>query len=180
VIAAAAAAVIGRELVIPDAANSPAEEGMVRFEGREGSFSISYPSGWSRLSSSDEEVELIAARDATGSFLVRVVPLDFEVLPEGLPRARMLTDRLVGRARRLKQLSPPQQIQLGGLPGFLYIYTFRDASTRQTGAHAHYFLFQGTRMITLVFQALPADRLGLLAPTFERIAKSFRAGAVAG
>ena len=179
VIAAVAAAAIGRELVGSDGApTSSAARDLVRFEGRQASFSISYPSAWARLSSSDGQVELLVARDATASFLVRVVPLDVEVFPEGLPRAKALTDRLVRKAGKVRQLHPPQQISLGGLPGFLYIYTFQDRRTRQTGAHAHYFLFQGARMITLVFQALPADRLGRLAPTFERIANSFRAGSV--
>lgn len=175
VIAAVAAAMIGRELMSSDA---PSEAGLVSFEGRQASFSISYPEGWARLSSPDAQVELLAAQDPTASLLVRVVPLDFEVSPQALPRAKELTDRLVNEARRVRLLSRPQRIQLGGLPGLLYIYTFQDQSTGQTGAHAHYFVFQGARMITLVFQALPADRLERLAPTFERIATSFRAGNV--
>lgn len=175
VIAAVAAAMIGRELMSADA---PSGAALVRFEGRQAAFSISYPEGWASRSSQDAQVELLAAHGPTASLLIRVVPLDFEVLPEALPRARVLTDRLVNRARNVRLLSRPQQIQLGGLPGLLYIYTFQDQSTGQTGAHAHYFVFQGAQMITLVFQALPADRLELLAPSFERIAASFRAGAV--
>ena len=39
--------------------------------------------------------------------------------------------------------------------------------------HAHYFLFSGTKMNVLVFQALPDD-FANVAPTFDMIAESFR------
>ena len=70
-----------------------------------------------------------------------------------------------GRARR---------IELGGLPGWFYFYSFRDASGRR-GTHSHYFLFQGSTLITLVFQALPTDDFRRYATTFDSIAVTFRA-----
>jgi len=50
----------------------------------------------------------------------------------------------------------------------------RRESRRPRGAHAHYFVFDGATMITLVFQALPAPRIFSLAPLFDRVAATFR------
>ncbi|MBA3306332.1 MAG: hypothetical protein H0U25_10465, partial [Thermoleophilaceae bacterium] len=40
--------------------------------------------------------------------------------------------------------------------------------------HAHYFLFRGRTLITIVFQTVPADRFAELAPLFDRIAETLR------
>jgi hypothetical protein len=81
----------------------------------------------------------------------------------------------VASGKGVRLLAETRRIELGGLPGWFYFYTFRDGSRR--GVHSHYFLFQGSTMITLVFQALPADQFPRYAPTFDRIAGSFRAAA---
>ncbi len=120
-------------------------------------------------------MELLATtRVGDASFLVRVVPLPLEVNRANLGAAKRITDRVVTSGRRVRLLAPPQRSDLGGLPGFFYLYTFEDADSGRRGAHSHYFLFRGDTMITLVFQALPADRLSLFAPLFDRIASTFR------
>ena len=63
-------------------------------------------------------------------------------------------------------------VTAGGLPGWRYRYTFGSGATG--GAHDHYFLFKGGRMIQLVFQAVPAERLPAVAAVFDSIAASFR------
>ena len=174
---AVAAAALGRELISTE--DSPKEEarsarGFARFNDSETGFSISYPRSWRRLPSGDEQVRLIVAGGAA-SVLVRTAPLGLTVRPQTLRSAKKLTDRLVRTVRNVKLLRKPQQIQQGGLPGYLYLYTFRDQASGRRGAHAHYFLFRGETMFTLVFQTVPSTAFGGLAPLFDRIANSFRA-----
>ena len=176
VIVAVGAALLGRELVTSDDSSegksSPqTPPGFVEFRAPRTGFRIAYPRRWSLIRSRDAEVEFLAAGRGGASALVRVVPFRFQ----GLPAAKRVTDRIVRAGRGVRVLARPRVTRLGGLPGFLYIYAFRDAATRRRGAHAHYFLFRSNRMVTLVFQALPANRFGRLAPLFDRIAGTFRA-----
>ncbi|MBV8527253.1 MAG: hypothetical protein JOZ75_02955, partial [Candidatus Dormibacteraeota bacterium] len=43
------------------------------------------------------------------------------------------------------------------------------------GAHVHVFLFQGNRLHTIVFQALPRSHFDHLAPIFQKMLNSYRA-----
>jgi len=179
VLAGAAAIVIARELVSPAPPDPPAQpaqaaSGFVRFSDAAGGISISYPAGWMRVASPDAEVRLLAVGDGS-SMLVRMADLGIEVGPDGLDAAKRLTDKLVRSAGQAKLVRPPEQVTLGGLPGYLYLYTFRDPATGQRGAHAHYFLFRGQTLITIVFQTAPADRLAALAPLFDQIGETLRA-----
>ncbi|MDP9403364.1 MAG: hypothetical protein M3P85_08515, partial [Actinomycetota bacterium] len=67
-----------------------------------------------------------------------------------------------------------------GAPGYYYLYTFEeevntDAGPRKVqGVHAHYFVFQGRRVVALVFQALPTANFDRLARTFDAMAESFK------
>jgi hypothetical protein len=176
-LAAVGAALIARQLVSsdsPSATKPSAPRGFVEFRDPRARLSLAYPKGWTRLQSPDTAVELLVARDDGVSFLLRTVPLRLAITAENLSQAKQFTDKTLKDNKRLKLLGKPQVIKLGGMPGFLYVYTFRDPQTRRTAAHAHYFVFRGRRMISLVFQALPADRLADLAPTFESIARTLR------
>ena len=175
VLVGAAAIVIARELVSPAPPEPPARaaDDFVRFRDAAGGFSILRPAGWQRVSSPDPEVRLLAEGDGS-SMQVRMGELGIEIGPESLDAARRITDELVRAAGPTKQLRPPRQVTLGGLPGYLYLYTFRDAGTGEEGAHAHYFLFRGQTLITIVFQAVPAERLAVLAPLFDRLGETLR------
>jgi hypothetical protein len=118
---------------------------------------------------------LLAIGGNGASFLVRKTPIGGPVGVANLAGAKKLADGVVNSGKNVVMLRQPQQVTLGGLPGFLYLYTFDDPSSGERGGHAHYFLFQGATMITLVFQALPATNFVSLAPTFDRIAATFRA-----
>jgi hypothetical protein len=148
---------------------------LVAFQDPAGTLAGSYPSSWHRLLSPDPQVVVIAASNDGASFQVRKTPLDAQVSAANLGAVKKLTDQVVRSGKRVTYLRQPQRVTLAGLPGYLYLYTFDDTSTGQRGAHAHYFLVQGTTMVTLVFQALPADRMLSLAPLFDRIAATFRA-----
>lgn len=152
--------------------NAPAD--FVEFRSEQGGFALSHPKSWKRLKSEDPQVALIAANEQQDSFLVRVVPLDVAVGPQQLPAAKKLTDRIVSSNKSVKLLTQPQQIELAGLPGYFYFYTFDDPATKQTGAHSHFFVFDGKKMITIVFQSIPKERFPQVAPTFDKITSSFR------
>ena len=177
VVIAAAAAFIGSNLISSSDPDKPANRkssGFVRFRDPETGFAISHPRRWRRLPSGDSLVRLIVAGGG-GSLLVRTSPLGQRERPATLTSAKKLTDRWVRSVKSVKLLRPAKQVELGGLPGYLYLYTFRDRGTRERGAHAHYFLFRGGTVFTLVFQALPSTTFTGLAPLFDRIASTFRA-----
>jgi hypothetical protein len=183
VVLAAAAAVIGDRLISASseppkakrAASADRElpRGFVRFRDRSVGFSIAHPSDWIRLPRPRADVRLLAAR-AGASLSVRVSTVGIEVGPDSLGPARSITDKLVADAGPIKLVRNPEQIAVGGLPGYLYLYTFRDADTKQTGVHAHYFLFRGNQLYALVFQALPAATFGSFTRTFDAIAETLR------
>ncbi len=176
VLLGAVAMVLGRELTSPAREAKPpprASNGFVRFHDPAGGLSIAHPAGWRRVASSDPEVQLLAQGDGS-SMLVRMSDLGFEVLPETVGTARKLTDRLVRATGQAALLRPPARVKLGGLPGYLYLYTFAGGPSGKQGAHAHYFLFSGRRLITIVFQTEPAERLAKLAPLFDKLGQTLR------
>ncbi len=107
--------------------------------------------------------------------LVRASELQEAVGPQQLPSARQVTDKLVTSNKSVQMIAEPRQIELGGLPGFFYYYSFKDAASGQEGAHSHFFLFNGKTMISMVFQTLPRERFASTAPTFDKISASFQA-----
>jgi len=155
------------------AADPPA---YVRFRDARTGFSIAYPKDWSRVATRDPAVKLLVAKGRATSLLVRVAgsPVTSDVTRETLPIVRQLTDSLVRADGRIQSIVEPQPLVLDGLPGYRYVYTFATTSGG-SGAHIHYFLFKGKRIITLVLQALPAQRLEQDLPMLKRIAQTFRA-----
>lgn len=184
VLLGAAAMLIGRALIAPAPPAPPApapvappagaQDNSVALGGAAGGLSISYPSGWRRVAASDPEVQLLAEGDGS-SMLVRTADLGVEVGPGDLDAARTLTEDLVRAATQVRLLRPPARVTLGGLSGYLYLYTFSDAATGERGAHAHYFLFRGQTLITMVFQTVPAEGFAANAPLFDQIGETLRA-----
>jgi hypothetical protein len=174
---AAAAALAGHQLLSPATAGrtSPraARARYVHVEDPGHLFTVGYPAGWRRLADADPGVVLLASGGDGGSLLVRETSLSAPVTLANLSAARRLVTGIVDSGSDVKQLRAPQEVTLGGLPGYLYLYTFVDPGSGQAGAHAHYFLFDGRTMITLVFQAMPPARILALAPLFDRIAATF-------
>lgn len=143
------------------------------FRDDEWGFAVSYPSDWEEVSIEDPAVRLLVTPNNQDSILVRVVTLDAPVTEEDLPQVRTLTDEIVQDGEGVEVLGEPTGVTLGGLPGIYYVYTFTDGASGQEGVHLHYFLFDGDTMITIILQALPAERLDLLAPTFQAVIESF-------
>jgi len=149
------------------------------FRHDQAGFALSYPKGWVRPQSSDPQVVLIAAENEPaenrgGSILARVSALEAPVGREQLAEVRTVTDAIVRLGNNVEVKTDPTEIDQAGVPGLYYLYTFEDPVSRQRGAHSHYFLFHGKTMVSLVFQALPAEDFSRLAPLLDRVAHSFR------
>jgi hypothetical protein len=149
--------------------------GFSQFRSDQAGFELAYPSSWTKLSPKDPQVLLLLSQGTQDSLLIRASELQEPVGPQQLPAARQVTDKLVTSNKTVQMITEPKQIELGGLPGFFYFYSFKDSTSGQEGAHSHFFLFNGKTMISMVFQTLPRERFASTAPTFDKIAASFHA-----
>ncbi|HYZ36065.1 MAG TPA: hypothetical protein VE673_04980 [Pseudonocardiaceae bacterium] len=149
--------------------------GFSQFRSDQAGIELAYPSTWTKLTPKDPQILLLLANGTQDSVLVRSSELQEAVGPQQLPAARQVTDKLVLSNKTVQMITEPKQIELGGLPGFFYFYSFKDANSGQEGAHSHFFLFNGKTMISMVFQTLPRERFASTAPTFDKIAASFHA-----
>ncbi|MGH8991217.1 MAG: hypothetical protein ACRDZ7_06800 [Acidimicrobiia bacterium] len=154
---------------------------LVEFQDEAHGFALSYPKDWMKLESSDPEVVLVVSdRDPSegrgGSILARVVDTGVAIGADQLAEAKRFTDQVVTADQGVELKAEPTEINQGGLPGWLYFYTFTDPARGTKGAHTHYFLFKNTLMISLVFQGLPEDEFIRLAEAkvFDQVANSFR------
>jgi hypothetical protein len=149
--------------------------GFSQFRSDQAGIELAYPSTWTKLTPKDPQILLLLANGTQDSVLVRSSELQEAVGPQQLPAARQVTDKLVLSNKTVQMITEPKQIELGGLPGFFYFYSFKDANSGQEGAHSHFFLFNDKTMISMVFQTLPRERFASTAPTFDKIAASFHA-----
>lgn len=156
-----------------DAASATLPAGFSTFRSDQAGFELAYPSTWTKLSPKDPQVLLLLSQGTQDSFLARVNDLQEPVGPQQLPAAKQVTDKLVLSNKSIQMITDPKQIELGGLPGFFYFYSFKDPATNQEGVHSHFFLFNGKKMISLVFQSLPREHFKESAPIFDKIAASF-------
>jgi hypothetical protein len=148
------------------------------FKDPAGLFQGGYPSSWKPIQTGNPQVVLLAQGPGGASYEVRKTTLTAPVNATNLLAAKKLTDRVVRSGPSVKLIAlkyrQPAALSVGGLPALLYLYTFVDPTTGETGAHAHYFLFDGKTMITLVFQSLPSTNFLSQAPLFDRISRTFR------
>ncbi len=149
--------------------------GFSQFRSDQAGFELAYPSTWTKLTPKDPQILLLIAQGTQDSVLVRASELQEAVGPQQMAAARQVTDKLVMSNKTVQMITEPKQIELGGLPGFFYFYSFKDTTSGQEGAHSHFFLFNGKTMISMVFQTLPRERFASTAPTFDKIAASFHA-----
>lgn len=174
VVALLAGAAVGRNLLSSTTATAPRAK-VIRYKDDLAHISIAYPATWTRLPlpASDAEVSLRAEDGPAASLLMRVSEVGLApVTPKTLSIVRKFTDGLVAADPRTHLLRQPDPVELGGLPGWRYRYTYGTGKT--AGGHDHYFLFKDGDVIQLVFQAQPANRLPELEPLFQRIAATFR------
>lgn len=158
-----------------DAASKAKPAGFSEFRSDQAGFELAYPSDWTKLSPKDPQILLLVSQGPQDSFLVRTSQLEEAVGPQQLPALKQVTDKLVTSNKTVQMVAGPNQIELGGMPGFYYFYNFTDPATGQQGAHSHFFLFNGKTMISMVFQSLPKEHFTESAKVFDQIANSLHA-----
>lgn len=155
----------------PTPSPSGTTQGWRQFTDRTGGFSIQYPDSWNRYQPNEATVRFYAGPNDKDGVVVRVIGLGATVNPGDTQVMKQVADRIL--AQSSVNIVRENQVTVGGLPGWEYVYTFQDPAG--TGVHVHVFLFQGSRLHILVFQALPESRLTALAGTFDKILASYRA-----
>ncbi|HEY2763999.1 MAG TPA: hypothetical protein VGJ13_08310 [Pseudonocardiaceae bacterium] len=151
----------------------PAPTQLTEYRNDQAGIALSYPSTWAQLRAKDPQVLLVASEGTEGTFQLRAVQLPTVVNQQQLPAAKQLTDQIVGANKTAQMLTEPKQITLGGLPGYWYLYTFKDESSGQEGAHSHFFIFKDKTMLSFVFESIPSSKFKDTAPNFDQIAASF-------
>jgi hypothetical protein len=173
VLALVVGGVVGRSIVPKPA--EPSRPATVRFADTLTDVAISYPATWERRTSRDQAVRILASSPdsvAAVSVSVRKSGIEETVTQQNLPVVRTLTDALLRQDKQIIATTDPVAVTVGGLPGYRYRYTYRTADSTE-GAHVHYYLFKGDRLVQLVLQSVPATALPALQPTFDQIAGTF-------
>jgi hypothetical protein len=136
-------------------------------------FTVQYPRSWQKINVPVADYRLAVDGGSNVAFTIRVVPIQTPADTSNLENFKAVTDGLV-TSNSSVQILKQQAISLNGMIGYYYFYTFTDGGV--AAVHAHYFLFSGNKMNVLVFQALPDD-FARLAPTFDKVAESFKVDA---
>lgn len=143
---------------------------MVEHADRALGFSIAYPRAWQRVDATADSVVL----NVSGSDAVRIrrFRLESAIDASNLADVRTVTDGILDSPSAKLTMLQTEQVTVHDLIGIYYLYLFPFNGGQ--GVHAHYFLFEGRDMYSLVFQAASASQFEALAPTFDAVAASFK------
>jgi len=142
----------------------------VTFKDAEAGFSIRYPRGWTRSQPPVAEIRLWATDGKQFAASVRVTRTEQVTTPANLGNLKAVTDGIVGPGVQILKQDP---ITVNGLIGFRYLYTLTDKDSGLTTAHLHYFLFQGHKMNSIVFEALPSETFSRIEGVFDQMLGTF-------
>lgn len=137
-------------------------------------YRLAYPSTWSEVggatsAGADGHVLRINGQNA---FSIQTFPLEHAVPRSNISDMRAVTDAILSSPSAHLTVLEVRQVEVAGLPAIYYLYYF--PAGKQRGIHAHYFIFDGTRMHTLIFQVVPATDFGHYASQFDRVVASFK------
>jgi len=142
----------------------------VTFKDSEAGFTIRYPRGWARSQPPVAEIRLWASDGKQFAASVRVIHTEEVTTPANLANLKAVTDGVVGPGVQILKQDP---ITVNGLIGYRYIYTLTDKDSGLTAAHLHYFLFQGHKMNSIVFEAVPSETFSRIEGVFDQMLGSF-------
>jgi hypothetical protein len=138
----------------------------VTFRDDQAGFTIDHPKDWQRLlvSQGDRRLVLKAPGENDDGLAVTVVPEE------------QMNDRIAAFSEAIKetQVLEEKPVNINGMSGYYYLYTYKDQSKNQDGVHLHYFLRQGPKLNIIVMQALPSDGLERRAEDFTQMLASFQ------
>ena len=156
---------------------------MAEVEFRDHGFTIELPENWVffQQSNRDPQIPMVAGAPGTqNNVRVRVTALpEPVVITNRVPESDIVEfqaqfDRVIDEGENVIEVIQRQRVNINGVQGFHYLYTFRDEPSGQQGIHSHFFLPAGQRLYSLVFQALPASNYETFARTFDEIITSFK------
>lgn len=169
-----------------DEAATPQEESTEDYatiEDPEAGFSIKLPRDWMffEQDQADPEIRMVVGAPGTQNNLrVRVTALEAPVVinsetPESvIAELQAQFDQYIDQGESVKEVLQRQRVNINGVQGWEYLYTFTDQPTGDDGIHSHFFLLGGERLYVLVFQVLPASNYEDYARTFDEIITSFQ------
>ncbi len=145
--------------------------GQTTLDDTKNGYKLTYANTWSEVPGpgGDEHVIQIAGKNA---FSIRTFPLKNRVATANLDDMRAVTDSILSTPGAKLQVIDVRKVEVAGLPAVYYLYYFPDG--KQRGVHAHYFVFDGTRMHTFVFQVVPAADFPKYAKAFDQVVASFK------
>lgn len=159
---------------VPGAATTVPASELTTFRDDATGFSLKYPRSWRRGEiDPNGEVRLVLLAGGLNGVSVRVQRTEVPTTSENIANIKAVTDGIVGSNPTAKVLNE-RQVNVNGMPGFYYLYTFTDEVTGAQGAHGHYFLFKGRKMQSIIFQTIPPQDFGQLAAVFDQVAESFQ------
>ncbi|MGH9279084.1 MAG: PsbP-related protein [Acidimicrobiales bacterium] len=134
--------------------------------------SIKYPKGWVRTGVPVADVRLTVEGGGGELMRIRVIPIETPATPENLTNFKSVTD-VITFTNENNKLVQTQFLQVNGRLAIYYLYTTPDTASGQQSVHAHYFIFEGHRMFSVVLQAVPLDDFQKLAGIYDQMAESF-------
>jgi hypothetical protein len=145
-------------------------------------FSLRYPAAWTPVNESNGSTggsgSTVASESAVlqisglNAFSIRTFALQKPVSRPQLADMRAVTDAILSTPGAKLTILDVQSVEVGGLPAVYYLYYF--PSGQHQGIHAHYFIFNGARMYSLVFQVVPPSQFPTYAAAFDAVVASFR------
>lgn len=144
----------------------------VSFHSARDGFTISYPRTWKRVTPTDPSVPLLVSAGGQDAMSIRVIQLQSAVNTTNISSLKSVTDSILSASPDKLSVLTSKAVSVNGIGGYFYVYTFSVDPTNPTGptvVHAHYFLFQGRKLIILVFQAEPSSDFLHLAATFDKV-----------
>jgi hypothetical protein len=159
----------GNKKGLPPAA--PADIPVTSFTDRQTGATLQYPRSWKQVQVPNATYRLVLDGGNNVGMTFRVFNTDVATTATNLANVKTVTDGIVSSNESVQVLKQ-QAIQLNGMVGYYYFYTFTDDSGL-AAVHAHYFLFQGQKMNMIVFQSGPDD-FDRMATIFDKVAESFR------
>lgn len=138
-------------------------------------YRLSFPATWTELPAGDAQAgeggHVIRIGGQT-AMSIRTFPLEHSVATAGVDDMRAVTDAILSAPKAHLTVIDVRQTEIAGLPAIYYLYYFPSGTER--GVHAHYFIFDGANMHTLIFQVVPETDFAKYADQFDQVVASFQ------
>ncbi len=135
-------------------------------------FSFAHPETWIPVSRPEGTQRVVLSAGGDNTVSVRYNQNEQAVVTvEDLEKVRETTDRIAGPEG--VQVLKREALMLNDMPTLYYLSRFTDEASGAKGVNAQHFVFQGTNMYILLFQAFPEEEFDRLAPDFDKIRATF-------